>query len=88
MIEVPSHGALQPLLEVDIYGKSDPERSLGAGLSSMNAGLRLRYEFRREFAPYVGITWERRFFGTADLARAAGEGVGGARMAFGLRTWF
>ena len=79
---------LQPLAEVEFFGKSDPERGIGAGLSTIEGGLRLRYELRREFAPYVGLSWERRFFGTADFARAAGEEVGGARVAFGLRTWF
>lgn len=79
---------LQPVAEVELYGKSDPERGIGAGLSTVETGLRLRYEIRREFAPYVGVTWQRRFFGTADFARAAGEDVGGARVAFGLRTWF
>ena len=43
---------LQPLLELEIYGRADPERRIGAGLSSGEIGLRLRYEFRREFAPY------------------------------------
>jgi copper resistance protein B len=79
---------LQPLVEVDIYGKSDPERGLGSGLSSIDAGLRLRYEVRREFAPYVGVTWSRTFFGTADLAQAAGDEVSGARFAAGARVWF
>ena len=79
---------LQPLVEVDLFGRSDPERGTGAGLSSADAGLRLRYEIRRELAPYVGVTWERRFFGTADFAREAGEGIGGARLALGLRLWF
>lgn len=79
---------LQPLVELDFYGKEDPERKIGAGFSSLETGARLRYEFRREFAPYVGITWNRKLFGTADLARAEGDGVGGARVAFGLRTWF
>ena len=79
---------LQPLVEVEFFGKSDPERGIGAGLSTLETGLRLRYEFRREFAPYIGIDWERRFFGTADFARAAGEDVSKARVAFGLRTWF
>jgi copper resistance protein B len=79
---------LQPLAEVEIYGKSDPERRIGAGLSSMDAGLRLRYEGRREIAPYIGVTWNRKFFGTADLAEAAGEASGGARLALGLRVWF
>ena len=79
---------LQPLVEIDIYGKSDPERGLGAGLSSLSAGLRLRYEIRRELAPYVGVTWNRKFFGTADLAKAEGEDIGEARLALGVRVWF
>ena len=78
----------QPLLEVEVYGKADPERGIGAGISTAEAGLRLRYEFRREFAPYLGVTWQRKFFGTADAARAAGEETGGARLAVGLRFWF
>jgi copper resistance protein B len=79
---------LQPLLELELYGKSDPERGIGAGLSSGEAGLRLRYEFRREFAPYVGVTWNRKFFGTADFAEAAGEDKRGAKLALGVRAWF
>jgi copper resistance protein B len=79
---------LQPVIEADIYGKSDPARGIGAGLSAIETGLRLRYEIRRELAPYVGVTWHRSFFGTADRARAEGEDAGGARFAVGLRTWF
>jgi copper resistance protein B len=79
---------LQPRLEVEIYGKSDPERGIGAGLSSGEAGLRLRYEVRRELAPYIGVTWNRKFFGTADFAEAAGEDEGGAKLALGVRVWF
>ena len=79
---------LQPLVELEIYGKSDPERGIGAGLSSGEAGLRVRYEFRREFAPDIGVTWNRKFFGTGDFARAAGEDTGGARLATGVRVWF
>lgn len=78
---------LQPLIEPAIYGKSDPEYGLGAGLTSVETGLRLRNETRRELAPYVGVTWGRKYFGTAGFARAAGEDLGGARLVFGLRTW-
>jgi copper resistance protein B len=78
---------LQPLLELQMYGRSDPGRGIGAGLSTADAGLRLRFEVRREFAPYVGVTWNRKFFGTADLARADGERAGGARLALGVRLW-
>jgi copper resistance protein B len=79
---------LQPLVELDLYGKEDPQRGIGAGLSSLEAGIRMRYEIRREVAPYVGITWDQKLFGTADLARARGADVGKARIAFGLRAWF
>jgi copper resistance protein B len=79
---------LQPRVEVQIYGKRDPDRGVGAGLSTLDAGLRLRYEFRREIAPYVGIAWDRKFFGTADLAEAGGDATGDARLTVGLRLWF
>jgi copper resistance protein B len=78
---------LQPLLEANLYGRADPSRALGAGLSAVEGGLRLRYEFRREFAPYVGVTWQRRLFGAADQARASGQPPGNARLALGLRLW-
>lgn len=79
---------LKPLVEFEVYGRPDPERYIGTGLSTGELGLRLRYEFRRELAPYVGVVWTRRFFGTADRARDAGLDVAGARLAVGLRTWF
>jgi copper resistance protein B len=79
---------LQPLIEAELYGKNDPARGIGAGLSSLDAGLRLRYEVRREFAPYVGVAWHRALFGTADHARAHGEAPGRARLAVGIRAWF
>jgi len=79
---------LKPLVEFEAYGRDDQERRVGTGLSTGELGLRLRYEFRREFAPYIGVVWTRRFFGTADLARAAGQDVAGTRLAVGLRTWF
>lgn len=78
---------LQPLIEARIYGKSDPERGIGAGLSTTEAGLRLRYELRRELAPYVGVTWNRKLFGTANFAKAAGEETSGTRLTFGIRLW-
>lgn len=78
---------LQPLGEFEVYGRADPERGIAAGLSTGEVGLRLRYEVRRELAPYVGVVWHRKFFGTADYARAAGERTGGARLAVGVRFW-
>ena len=78
---------LQPRFEVDLSGKSDPERGIGAGLSTTDVGLRLRYELRRELAPYLGISWHRKWLETADLAGAAGESTGGARVVVGVRFW-
>jgi copper resistance protein B len=78
----------QPLVELEIFGKADPDRHIDAGLSSGDFGLRVRYEVRRELAPYVGFTWNRKFLGTADLNVAAGLPRGGARLATGVRVWF
>ena len=78
----------QPLVEVEFYGRPDPERGIGAGLSSTEIGIRLRYELRRELAPYVGVTWDRKFGETRHLARAAGQGASSARLTLGLRAWF
>lgn len=79
---------LQPTLEAELHGKPDSERGVGRGLSTLESGVRLRYELKREFAPFIGIAWTRSFFGTADLARAGGEDVSSARLVIGLRTWF
>jgi copper resistance protein B len=78
----------QPLFEAEIVGKSDPERGVGSGLSTTDMGIRLRYEIRRELAPYLGVTWRNSWGKTADFARAAGEDSGGARLVTGLRLWF
>jgi len=79
---------LQPRLEADVYGKQDAERGLGAGLSEVSAGLRLRYEIRREFAPYAGVEWAGKYGGTADYARAAGLDSSEVRAVAGVRFWF
>jgi len=75
---------LQPQIEADVYGKDDPERGIGSGLSDIEAGLRLRYEIRRELAPYVGVHWVRRFGETADLAGDDSD----TRFVAGVRVWF
>ncbi len=63
---------LTPDIEINIYGQNDPDVGIGSGLSDIEAGLRLRYEIRREFAPYIGINWSRLFGNTEDFARIAG----------------
>lgn len=79
---------LQPLLDVSLYGKNDAARGIGSGLATAEAGLRLRYEFSRQFAPYVGVVYSRAFGKTADLRRAVSENVADTRAVAGLRIWF
>lgn len=79
---------LQPKVEVNLYGKDDPQRGIGSGLSDAELGLRLRYEFHREFAPYVGVVWRQRFGRTADLYRAQGEPASDLQFVAGIHFWF
>ena len=79
---------LQPTAELNFYSKNDPQRSIGSGLSNTEAGLRLRYEIRREFAPYIGVTWNRSYGKTADYAKDDGEDRSEARLVLGVRLWF
>ena len=78
---------LRPLGEFNLYGKSNAERGIGAGLSSTDVGLRMRYEVRREFAPYIGVTWNNTFGETRELAEASGDAVSRLRLVAGLRLW-
>ncbi len=79
---------LQPRLEANWYGQSDPSRGLGSGLSNLNIGVRLRYEIQREFAPYIGVEWARKYGGTADFSTLAGNDASEARIVAGVRFWF
>lgn len=79
---------LQPAAEIDLQLQDVPELGLGAGLSTAEAGLRLRYEISPQFAPYVGAQYERAFGDTARFRRAAGERRGGWSLVLGARAWF
>ena len=79
---------LQPRFEVSFFGKSDPRNGIGSGLADTDIDLRLRYEFRREFAPYVGVTWTHSYGTTADLARVSGRDTDDLQVVAGLRVWF
>lgn len=74
---------LTPSLEADFYTENDPEMRLGSGLSDIEAGLRLRYEIQREFAPYIGVTWEKTFGNTRDYNPTEESSV-----MVGVRFWF
>ncbi|MFZ5635909.1 MAG: copper resistance protein B [Pseudomonadota bacterium] len=79
---------LQPAIEAEWHARDDRERGIGAGLSKIETGLRLRYEITRKFAPYVGLVHERGFGGTADLLRDEGESTESTKVVAGIRFWF
>ncbi|MGE8632838.1 MAG: copper resistance protein B [Achromobacter piechaudii] len=77
-----------PELEASLYGKSDPARGVGSGLSSGSLSLRLRYEVTREFAPYIGVSFDRKFGQTARYASDAGDSRSQTALIAGVRFWF
>ncbi len=79
---------LQPEVEANFYSENDLERNIGAGLSDVDFGVRLRYEIRREIAPYIGVSFTQRFGNTADIYKEAGEDSTELRAVAGLRMWF
>lgn len=79
---------LQPSIEIDASAQDVPELGIGAGIEKIELGTRLRYEFAREFAPYVGVHWERKLGETARLARAEGESPSQVSAVVGVRMWF
>ncbi len=79
---------LSPEISMNFYGQNDMHRLTGSGLSDAQAGLRLRYEIRREFAPYIGVNWTRSFGNTADFVRDHGESTSDTQWVAGVRAWF
>ncbi len=79
---------LSPEIEINFHARDDQETGTGSGLSDIELGLRLRYEIRREFAPYIGVNGWRKYGNTADLAEAAGGDTGDTQFVAGIRAWF
>jgi len=79
---------LTPEFEFNLYGQNDRELGTGSGLSDFEAGLRLRYEVRREFAPYIGVNWGKKFGNSADFALSGGESTDDLQWVIGVRAWF
>ncbi len=79
---------LQPRAELNFAAQDVRANRIGSGLSEVELGLRLRYEIRREFAPYIGISWEGRTGDSARFARAAGDRARATSLAVGVRAWF
>lgn len=79
---------LIPELEMNIFAQDDVETRTGAGLSNLSFGLRLAYEIRREFAPYIGVNWWQKFGQTARYASADGKETSATQLVAGVRFWF
>jgi copper resistance protein B len=79
---------LSPEIELNAYGKDDLKMGIGSGLSNLEAGLRVRYEIKREFAPYIGVNWNKKFGATADIAESEGVDVSDTQLVVGVKAWF
>ena len=79
---------LQPRAEFNFAAQNVRDNGIGEGLSDVELGLRLRYEIRREIAPYIGVSWLRKVGDTADIARSEGDRVSSTSLVLGLRLWF
>ncbi len=79
---------LIPEFTVNAYTRNDPAVGKGSGLSDLNLGLRLAYQVKREFEPYVGVNWNRKFGKTADYARDEGAAAQNTQLVLGVRAWF
>ena len=79
---------LSPEIEANFFSKNDSDVAIGSGLSEVNVGLRLRYEIKREFAPYIGVEWTKNYGNTADYIAAEGGDSSELQWVLGLRAWF
>jgi len=79
---------LQPRFETNVAVQEVEELNIGSGINDIELGLRLRYEIRRQFAPYIGVSWSRQLGETANLAEADGEDISVASFVVGLKLWF
>lgn len=79
---------LSPEVDINFYGENDKATGVGAGLADIEAGIRLYYFIHREFAPYVGYNWQRRYGNTADFARNEGRDSDNSEVVIGVRLWF
>ena len=86
-VRVTQRLVLQPRFELNAAVQAVPDFGVGSGLNDVEFGIRLRYEVRRKFAPYIGASWHRLTSGTAAQAKAAGGEVGSANISAGIRVW-
>jgi copper resistance protein B len=79
---------LQPRLEVEFSAQDIPELNIGAGITNFDLGVRLRYEIKREFAPYIGVEWQKNVGETANFIRASGDDPDKFAFLIGIRAWY
>ncbi len=79
---------LQPDVELNAAFQDVPQLGIGAGFERLETGVRLRYQITPEYAPYLGVHWERMLGKTARLARAAGDRASAVSVVAGVRFWF
>lgn len=79
---------LQPQAELNFYSKDDPARGIGSGFSDLDAGVRLRCEIWRKFAPYIGFAYDGKYGSTATYAHRSGESTSNPTFVFGIRIWY
>ena len=79
---------LVPEIEINAYTEDDEAAGIGSGLSDMELGLRLNYFINRQFAPYIGVNWEKKFGNTADFAKDEGEDDDDVQYVIGIHGWF
>ena len=75
---------LQPRIDMKLHAQSVPDLELGAGITDFELGARLRYEFTRNVAPYVGVNWDRKVVQTATIARNNGEAISNVSFVAGV----
>ena len=80
--------SLVPELAANFYTKNDEEAGVGSGLSDLDISLRLKHEFKREFAPYIGINWSKSFGNTAEMLKQSGEKTSDTQLVLGFEAWF
>jgi len=79
---------LQPYVEVNLFAQDVPELEVGSGLADGEIGIQMRYEITRKFAPYVDVSYERKFGETASMARRSSEHHDDFVTSVGLRLMF
>ena len=82
------HLILQPRFETEVALQDVEEYNIGSGITGFETGMRLRYEFSRKFAPYVGVSWEQATGESKDMLRADGERTNNTAFVTGLKFWF